>query len=371
MTVSGRQMARYRRRVGWRAGLTALLGLATALACGGSKLTPVLDCEPAFGIDVDCQFQNPEDLVPSPDGRILVSQYGDMASAAPGSLAIYDPERRQLERLFPAEADPLENRWGDPACPAPDLALFSPHGIDVERRDDGRHQLAAVNHGGRESVELFEVADDGSLRWRGCALGPEGAFFNDVVVLRSGGFWVTQMFPHGSGLVPLVKSRLGFDTGWVYAWSPGAGFSKLPGSDAPFPNGLEKSPDERFAYVNTYSTTGVLKLDVARGEVVASHALPNLDNSSWSVDGHLLVASHTGGLSEMLACQGLERGACGMPFEIISLDPELREARVRLAHQGRPMGGATVALEHRGALYLGSFAGDRIAIVRSGSASAP
>jgi sugar lactone lactonase YvrE len=346
-----------------RAGIVAL-GLAAALACGGSQLTPVEGCEAAHGIEVDCQFQNPEDLVPSPDGRILVSQYGDMASGAPGSLAIYDPERRQLERLFPEDATALEPGWGDAACPPPDPARFSPHGIDIERRRDGRHQLAVVNHGGRESVELFEVSDAGGLVWRGCVLGPEGAFFNDVVVLVDGGFWVTHMFPHGSGFLPLVKSRLGLDTGWVYAWAPGAGFSKLPGTHAPFPNGLEKSPDERFAYVNTYSTTGVLKVDVTSGEVVARRAIDNLDNSSWGADGRLLVASHRGGLSEMLACQRLARGACGMPFAILALDPDDLAPEERLAHQGAPMGGATVALEHRGALYLGSFAGDRIAIVR-------
>jgi sugar lactone lactonase YvrE len=323
------------------------------------------------GIEVDCQFQNPEDLVPSPDGRILVSQYGDMASGAPGSLAIYDPEHRALELLFP-DGVRLEPGWGDPACPPPDPALFSPHGIDIERRSDGRHQLAVVNHGGRESVELFEFGGDGGLTWRGCALGPDGAFFNDVVVLRGGGFWVTHMFPHGSGFVPLVKSRLGFDTGWVYAWAPGAGFSKLPGTDAPFPNGLEKSADERFAYVNTYSTTGVLKVDVTRGELVASRAIDNLDNSSWGADGRLLVASHRGSLSEMLACQRLERGACGMPFAILALDPDDLAAEERLAHQGAPMGGATVALEHGGILYLGSFAGDRIGMPSEvGRASPP
>lgn len=348
-----------------RSGCLAVLAVAAlALGCRGeSELTPVLGCEAAAGIEVDCQFQNPEDLAPSPDGRILVSQFGGMEGNQAGNLAIYDPATRSLEVLFP-NAAPLESSWGDPACAPPDLKAFSPHGIDIQRRDDGRHQLAVVNHGGRESVELFEVAGDGSLVWRGCVEGPDEAYFNDVVVLRSGGFWVTQMFPRDAGVLALIQSRLGIDTGWVYAWTPEAGFSKLPGTDAPFPNGLEKSEDERYAYIDTYATAGVLKVDVTRGEVVASYAVDNVDNSTWGEDGRLLVAAHTGGLNEMLACQELEEGACGMPFAILSLDPEDLSAEVRLVHQGAPMGGATVALELDGVIYLGSFRGDRIAMLR-------
>ena len=52
-----------------------------------------------------------------------------------------------------------------------------------------------------------------------------------------------------------------------------------------------------------------------------------------------------------------------MPFAIFSLDPEDLSGDVLIAHQGGPMGGVTVALERRGVLFLGTFAGDRIGIV--------
>jgi hypothetical protein len=35
--------------------------------------------------------------------------------------------------------------------------LFSPHGIDIVQREDGKYQVLVVNHGGRESVELFDL----------------------------------------------------------------------------------------------------------------------------------------------------------------------------------------------------------------------
>lgn len=335
-----------------------LLCVGASLGCAGD-LTPILGCESAPGFEVDCQFQNPEDLAPGPDGRILVSQFGGMDGARPGNIAAYETSAKQLEVLFPV-GDEMEQSWGDPACPPPPVDVFAPHGIDIEVRDDGVRQLAVVNHGGRESVELFEVPDDSSLHWRGCVLAPEGGFFNDVVVLRDGSFWVTHMFERGSDVYSMIAAGLGRNTGWVYEWKPETGFRKLAGSDAPFPNGLEKSLDGRFLYLNTYAKTGVRKIDVASGELIASAPVIRIDNSTWASDGRLLVASHPGNLAQMMACLDPDGGSCGMPFEIIALDPDDLSAEVVIRHEGAPMGGVTVAFEHEGAIYLGTFAGNRI-----------
>jgi len=322
------------------------------------------------GFEVDCRFQNPEDLAPGPDGRILVSQFGGMGDSHPGSIAAYDDASKSLEVLFPIGGE-MERTWGDAACPPPPIDVFSPHGIDVETLEAGRRQLAVVNHGGRESVELFEVDDDSSLHWRGCVLAPEGAFLNDVVVLRDGSFWVTHMFERGSEFVSMIAAGFGRNTGWVYEWTPRSGFRKLPGSDAPFPNGLEKSADERFLYLDTYAVTGVRKIDVTTGELVAVAEVTRIDNSTWASDGRLLIASHPGNLAQMMACRDVQEGSCGMPFEVIALDPTDLSAEVLIRSEGAPMGGVTVALEHAGAIYLGTFAGDRIGRVtlpfRSGS----
>ena len=337
------------------AGGVAALLLA---GCGGDSLTPILGCENGFGIDVDCRFQNPEDMALAPDGRIIVSQFGGMVGSG-GSLVLYEPQTRSLTTLFPGPSVRMEPEWGDPSCAFPES--FSPHGIDLQTRSDGRHQLAVVNHAGRESVELFQVAADGTLTWRGCAEAPEGGYLNDVVVLRDGGFWVTRMFDRGSDTWAFLRAQLGFDTGWAYVWSQASGFSRLPGSDAPFPNGIEKSDDERYAYLNTFN--GARKIYIATGTIAAERTMKPLDNSSWSEDGRLLVASHTGSIAQMLACSSVPEGACGMPFEIVALDPEDLSEQVIIAHEGAPMGGVTVALRRDGVYYLGTFAGDRIGIV--------
>ncbi len=168
------------------------------------------------------------------------------------------------------------------------------------------------------------------------------------------------MYPRGAQLASTLKGLFGTDTGYVLAWQPDSGFRKVPGSGAPMPNGLEKSRDGRFVYVNAYLADEVRKVDRASGEVVAHAAVAAPDNVTWSRDGRLLVASHTASLAAVTACQDIDRGACGFAFRVVALDPDDLSAEVLLEHRGPPMGGVTVALHHEDELLLGTFAGDRI-----------
>jgi hypothetical protein len=63
--------------------------------------------------------------------------------------------------------------------------------MDIEQREDGRHELFVVNHRERESIELFEVIDGNSLptlEYRGCVLATGDMAFNDVVGHADGSF---------------------------------------------------------------------------------------------------------------------------------------------------------------------------------------
>src|SRR5262249_19049147 len=131
--------------------------------------------------------------------------------------------------------------WGARDCGGPPSREFSPHGIHLAKRADGALQLLVVQHGGRESVEMFEVGQNDAswqLVWRGCAVAPQGAL-NDVVALPEGGFLVTRFGPSSSVMFMLAAAKaalFGGTTGWVYAWSPERGFSEMPGTRAAGPN---------------------------------------------------------------------------------------------------------------------------------------
>lgn len=350
----------------WRRLLPLLL--AAVAGCGGTPA--ITTCDAAAGIEPDCRFRNPEDMVASPGGsHLLVSQMGSMDGSRAGNLVAYDPDSGSIETLFPRPDRPLPSRtegWGDPACAAPDPSTFSPHGIDLETLNGGEHALYVVNHGGRESVEMFQVEDvDGvpALTWRGCTVAPEGGYFNDLVVLRDGGFWVSHMFPRDANILwSLLRMQvLGHEPGHAYAWEPGDGFTKIPGSDVAFANGVEKSSDERVLFLNSYFGEAVVALDVTSGERLASVAVASPDNLAWAPGGELLAASHHASLADTMACQDLERGNCGFRFQIVAIDADDWSQRVVLDQEGPPMGAATVAVPYEGHIYLGTFAGDRIA----------
>lgn len=351
--------------------LVLLLTTAVLGACSAGT-PPITGCEPGAGITPDCRFQNPEDLVASPSGNfVLVSQFGDLEGGRPGSLVSFDPATGAIANLFPdgsVERPGEDGLWGDSACPPPPGDVFSPHGIDIERLDDGRQALYVINHGGRESVEMFEVHDDGAavaLHWRGCVLAPEHGYFNDLVVLRDGTFWVSQMFPRDANLIwALLRMQVfGHTPGFAYHWDPESGFSEIPGTRVKFGNGVEKSADERFLYLNSYLGNAVVKVDVTTGERIGEARVSNPDNLSWSPTGELLAASHLGTLADTMACQGLEEGSCAFRFQIVAIDPATLSTRVLLDHQSAPMGAATVALPLGDSVFLGTFAGDRIARV--------
>lgn len=343
-----------------------LLLAACTLACSGSG-DVVTQCRDRDRMHPVCGFHNPEDLALVDDGAlVLVSEAGGMLDrAAQGRIARFDRRNETRRVLYPREGAPAATPtpgWGDPACPGEPGDRLNPHGIDLARLPDGRRRLLVVNHGGRESVELFEVTGHGSalaVRWRGCAVAPAGLFLNDVVNLPDGGFLATHMFT-GHPVWGVLRSRLGRDTGAVYEWQAPAAWRAVPGTDAPFPNGIELSGDGREIYLDVYSSGEVRRIARDSGELLAVARVPRPDNSSWARDGRLLVASHRGGLADEVKCWHLAAGACPMAFAIVALDPATLASTTVFANAGPPMGAATIAVDLGDEWLLGSFAGDRL-----------
>jgi hypothetical protein len=350
-----------------RLATVAALGLtALGLAACSKPQAPIVDCAPSRDARPICGFQNPEDLAQLPEsGAIVISQMGRMDGTKAGSLVFYDLASDAISPAFGgASAANLRVTpgWGDAACPGSPGEKFSPHGLALAPRPDGALQLLVVNHGGRESIEFFEVTDSTppSLGWRGCAIAPEGAFLNDVAALPDGGFVTTHMFRKGSTLLPVIKGMLGLSTGFVYEWQPQTGYRKIPGSDGGMPNGITTSPDGEALYVDLYFANEVRKISRRTGETLASVEIASPDNILWSPDGSLLVASHNAPINEVMACGELEHGTCPFHFSIVLLDPETLAPRALYENSGPPMGAGTAALRIGNELVIGTFAGDRI-----------
>lgn len=352
-------------RSAWLVRVSTLLAFAGALSACAPAHEIITTCEDVDGIHPICGFQNPEDLALLPDGHtVIVSQFGLMDGSKPGNLVVFDAAHEATWMGYTGgtgSEGPTPN-WGDPECPGPPSAEFSPHGIDLARRSDGLLQLLVVNHGARESIEFFEVetGDAPSLRWRGCAIAPPDSYLNDVVTLPDDGLLVTHMMPRDSEMIGMLRGSFGFDTGHVLEWRPAGGFRVVAGTEAPFPNGIEVSEDARSLYLNAYMAGEVRRIDRETGALLATAKVPSPDNSSWGLDGRLLVASHRGDVKDQMACYGLNAGSCPMAFDIVALDPETLEAEVLVQLAGPPMGAGTIALDLGDELLIGSFAGDRL-----------
>ena len=326
--------------------------------------TGLLDCQPMNDTSVYCGYQNPEDLVVVPDGSALVvSEMGEFMLDTPGGLSMLDLTAGERGEIA-IDWSGADAAWGAEGCSTPDVAAFSPHGIDLMTRPDGLHQLLVVNHGKRESVEFFELLqEEGNwvLAWRGCAVPPGDPFINDVAGLADGGFFVTHMWNKRTPFEKVVEQFTnGENIGWVWEWQPESGFTKLLGSDELMPNGIAVSPDNSKIFVNIYLGNKTIRMDRESGEVEGSFEVQQPDNITVDEEGSLWIASHK---HDPLGqtCAAVTEGPCLLPYEVLKVDPGTLDAVVVIAENRPPMGYATVALRVGGRLYMGSAHGDRVA----------
>jgi len=351
-----------------------------SLAACGCKSTIITSCEKVDNIEPICRFTNPEDMDLLPDHKTLViTEMGNMEGSKPGNLVSFNTETQIITTLFPfsetnTAADLTTENWGTKNCPGLPDNKFAPHGISLKQRNDGRWQLAVINHGGRETVEMFEVlqnhSENGeqySLAWRGCVLPPDGTYMNDLALLKDGGFVASHMFDKHAPIIfgmstGIWKSQLHMNTGYVFEWLPTASetFRVLEESHGPFINGIEISADDKTVFANVYAGNEIRKLDRVSGKRLGSAEVTQTDNIAWDQHGFLLGASHTGKKLDQMDCMKHPGETCGFGFTIVRINPETMATENIFQHEGAPMGAATIAREVGDSLYIGSFSGNRI-----------
>jgi hypothetical protein len=227
--------------------------------------------------------------------------------------------------------------------------------------------LYVVNHGGRESVEVFTITlldgSDPEVTWIGCVVLPQGTSGNDVVALPDGGLAVTNMFdPEDTSAI--AKMQVGENTGNVLEWYPGKDWSVVPGSDLSGPNGIEVSLDGDMLYIGSWSAAKCL-VCLSRGcsplekRTVATGHLT--DNLTWSGSGSLLVTGHLTNPIDFTTAYRRET-KLSVPFSILAVDPVSFEVHEIRRDDGRAgFGAGTVALEVGSSIWVGTSRGDRIA----------
>ncbi len=321
---------------------------------------PLVACGVHGDIEVLCGTRSPEDLELTPDGKYLIAtqfvNMGRTASAGAG-MALYDLAKKTFAKM--AVTDEPDKSWGDAACPGPIGDALVSHGESLAKRSNGAWALYVVNHGGRQSIEMYELkpaASGWALVWRGCEVAAHD--YNDVAILRDGGFvgtYPTALSSGGNG-----GPFGGAVTGYVARWTPGKGESEIMNTRIRYPNGVVVSADGRFMYVNEFAGRQVFKYDLKSEKVMGSAQVDFLpDNLTWTKEGRILAAGVKGARGD---CPEGSGRPCIQGFGVAEIDPAKMQSRVIFdsASHDPLISGVSVALKVGDSIYLGAFQGDRL-----------
>lgn len=308
---------------------------------------------------------NAEDIARIPGTRWLITS-GMAKAGVPGHLYLVDAESKEGAEVFPDEVELRERSIGD--AEPPDVEAFFPHGIALRAGDGDLHTLYAVNHGGRESIEVFEVdarEDRPKLAWIGAITQPAGVFGNACAAGPYGGVLSTKSMELGDLAEPATWTDLfaGNDTGCVYEWRPGREWVEVPGTRFCGPNGIEVSPDGRWLYVATATKrVARISLGMAPPRISFAELWFMTDNLKWGEDGQLLVCGQRAEDARDLLTPGLhsasELGVCAA-----RLDPGTLEVEPLVDITHETFGHTTTVLEVDGQLWFGSADSDSVAYV--------
>jgi hypothetical protein len=261
-----------------------------------------------------------------------------------------------------------------PSCPsAPDARRLNTQGLSLRTVGDSQYDLYVVNHGGRESIEIFRIEaarDEPTIRWIGCIEMPPATPANSVATFSDGTVLASVLTHPGTSITDFVRGEA---TGGVYEWRPGGGaFRLLPGTRLPGNNGIETSRDDREFYVIAFGWHAVVVFardDTSRPlrKVTAPGFMP--DNIHW--DGSQLILA--GMQYDEPACGGrrqivdgkADEMRCHRGYTVAALAPETLEFTiVAYAQPNAGFNGVSAARIVDGELWLAAYQGDRIAVRR-------
>ena len=320
---------------------TSPLAAQTPAAANGS-------CAPQGDLHFVCNLLSVEDFLPVGGGRWLVG--GSYVEKSVG-LYLIDTRAKSAKPVALSLAAQPDAQYA--GCAAPDLTKLQTHGLDV-KQIKGQTRVYVINHGGRESVEIFQLHPaTATADWVGCALPPEGVTGNSISALAHGEFVMTkfvdsrdkQGFPH------ILAGQV---TGAVFRFTPGKGFNEVAGTRLSGDNGLLTSADGRWLYVNAYGSREIYRLPMSgNGERSVAKVDFCPDNLRWAPDGSILVTGQFISPETLTSLHG---------WATVRLDPKTMTTTPVVKEAGlKVFDDATSAVQVGRTLWFGTFRGDRMA----------
>jgi DNA-binding beta-propeller fold protein YncE len=350
--------------------VTVLLAFVTSWLVQPTQAAAGVECSPAKGVSFICGVTNVEDFAPVPGTKWVIGGDLSTASTPQGYLYLFDTAKRSVTAIQPSEIAIKPDKKTYPNCPGPvDMKVFGPHGLDLTRTGGTHRVLYAVNHGGRESVEVFNVDLSRArpkLTWTGCVVAPKGFWPDAVASMPGGGMVVTSLWdPTDPDRVN--KLSAGQPVGGLDSWYPGKGWAPVPGTAGMSgPNGVIVSADGKQVYLALWSGKQVARIDLSQSQPKVETAPTGIltDNVRWSPSGaEIFVGGQDATVKQVLDCFESSAVNCNVPFKIYRMIP----ATLKLTDSVKSgvygvMGAGTGAIQVGDKIWVSSFRADRIGI---------
>ena len=349
----------------------ALASLVTACApaappadeqAPAAPVEAVEGCAPTDDLSFICGMASPEDLVLVPDTRWLIAS----GMQAGSGLYAIDTTAKTATPLLAGGLETRADAARFASCAGPlDPTQAILHGLSLRPAQDGVYTLYATNHGGRESVEVFELDASGALpavTWVGCVPMVDDLEANSVAVFDDGTMLATVVILPEFTFEEMFS---GVATGAVFQWTPGDDtFTRLAGTELVGNNGIETSPDGTTFYVAPSGGRELVAFSRAEVPEILWRAPLGFPPDNVRLVGGRLIAA--GMVDDEPACGGPPVSAegiqCPRGYQVAAIDPATGAVtEIARGPAAPPYTGTATAIPVGDELWLSSFNSDRVA----------
>ena len=306
-------------------------------------------------IAADCRaidaVPGPEDIaIDHERGFAYVSSYDRRAvmSGAPGTDGVRGG-------IYLIDLNAPATDWALLPVTAPEPQDFRPHGISLYVAPDGARHLFAVNHpaAGPETVEIFDVAEDGSLSHARSVTSDAFISLNDVVGVGPERFYATNDHGSTNGFTNTVTDFLLLRNSTVVYFD---GDEAQPVADTIlYANGINMSPDGDTIYVASAlgMSLYIYDRDKETGALTGRDNVrlgTGIDNIDVQPDGTLLIGAHPDIIAFMSHASDAAEPS---PSQVVRIDPAEKKAGTIYLNLGEEISGISVAAGYGDKMLLG------------------
>lgn len=311
--------------------------------------------------------ERPEDLLQLPGSHwIIVSCYSPSTTTS-GKLMAIDLHKQHAAPLevFPG---PVTLKNGKPSENNPINNLFRPHGINCLQTGINRYRLFVINHGSKETIEVFDVdLRSGNLQitWSKSLGLPTTVWANGIVISPDETVFVTSMYdPADKKFIDEFEE--GKPTGQVWKWTANHGWQTLNDKLLSGANGIEISRDGQMLYVSEWAKRRLWKFSLNKAVVDSYIQLDFLtDNLRWTEKGNLLITGQKTSPAILFKAHSLQQEEGGNQFSVAEINPVTFTADSLIDGGSRDFGWGTVAIAVGNEIWVGSSLTNKIACYKS------